>query len=92
MTGLYAVSAVGGVGLAACMAFPGILAWAGIAVIPGLGVLFLAVGVTAIVIEIFKDNKIADWLERTFWGRLPAERLLNEKAEQTAYLELIPKA
>ena len=92
MFGLYAVSAVGGVGLSACMAFPGILAWAGIAVIPGLAVLFLAVAVTAIVIEIFKDDKIEDWLERTFWGTLPAEHFSNEKAEQTAYLELIPKA
>jgi hypothetical protein len=61
---LYGVSAVLGVTIAVgtlgISALAGLTAW--------LPVLFVALVVIIVLIEIFKDNKIQDWLERTLWG------------------------
>jgi hypothetical protein len=63
MFGLYLSSAaVGGV-LAIGVAFG--LVTGGVAI-----VLFIVLVALAVLIELFKDNKIQDWLERTLWGNI----------------------
>lgn len=61
MGGLYMASA--GLSLFAVAAFA--LGWTGI----GLLAVAFAI-IVAVMIEYFKDNKVQDWLERTYWGKL----------------------
>jgi hypothetical protein len=62
MMTLYVLSA--GVGLA--VAF-GALGWS-LLLTAWLPVLFVVLVVVVVLIEVFKDNKLEDWLERTLWG------------------------
>ena len=64
MAVLYGTSAVLGVAVAV-----GTLGLASLAALTAwLPLLFVALVVIIVLIEIFKDNKIQDWLERTLWG------------------------
>jgi len=61
MFGLYAASAATGTVLAVGLA-AGLIS-GGVAI-----VLLIILVALAVIIELFKDNKIQDWLERTLWG------------------------
>jgi amino acid transporter len=61
---LYTASA--GLGLAVAVGSLGIASLA--ALTAWLPVLFVLLVVVIVLIEVFKDNKIQDWLERTLWG------------------------
>jgi hypothetical protein len=82
MAALYVGAAVAGATLSLFLAFP---AYFALATIPVIGWLFAAVIVIGILIEIFKDNALQDWLERTCWGILPDKRYRDEAEEQAAY-------
>ena len=73
MAALYLGSAAFGVGAVIAFAF----AATGVGIV--LVLLFVLV---TVLIELFKDNKVQDWLERTLWGRLASERYQTMDAEQ----------
>lgn len=67
----------GVLGLSAMVAFG--LAATGVGI-----VLVVLVIVIAVLIEVFKDNKVQDWLERCYFGRFePAERYQNAELEMS---------
>jgi len=70
----WAYRASAGLGVAAAIAF--IAGWAGIGIL--LAVLFIAI---TVAIELYKDNKLQDWLERCLWGKLAAERYSDVETE-----------
>jgi hypothetical protein len=71
----YGVSA--GLGLTILIAF----SYAGpVGIAVGVICLALLLGVT-VLIELFKDNKLQDWLERCFWGILVDQRYRNLDVE-----------
>lgn len=72
LMGLYVVSA--GLGVVMLFAF-------GLGLVFGIVVVLLFV-VVAVLIELMKDNKLQDWLERSAWGTLPGSRYPSLEAEQ----------
>jgi hypothetical protein len=79
---LYGVSA--GVGLAVALGSLGI--WA--ALTSWLPILFIVLVVVVVLIEVFKDNKIQDWMERTLWGEYRDEYKKNNDPYQSTELEM----
>lgn len=69
---VYRASAAVGVLAAAAILF----GWTGI----GLLLFGILIAVT-LVIELFKDNKLQDWLERCVWGKGPAPRYASGEEE-----------
>lgn len=81
--GLYGMSAV--LGISAMIAFSG---WGALifgAAATGVGiVLVILVIVIAVLIEVFKDNKIQDWLERCYFGEFEqADRYRDTEMEMS---------
>ena len=86
LTFAYGVSALVGGSLSIALLGSAFL---GAAVIPVIGVLILLlIGVT-VLIEYLKDNKIQDWIERSPWGKLIAERYKTfEESQQQLKLAI----
>ena len=52
------------------------------AAIPLIGLLVALIIGISLLIEYIKDNPVQDWLERTQWGKLPAQRYPDFETEQ----------
>ena len=52
------------------------------AAIPLIGILVAIIVGISLLIEYIKDNPVQDWLERTQWGILPAQRYADFETEQ----------
>ena len=71
MMWLYRGSAVVGFSLAVAVSFYGFL---GAFAIPIIGLLVALMISIAVLIEIYKDTSLQDWLQRCAWGRLSSQR------------------
>ncbi len=77
---LYVGSAVGSVGAVVAFSTLGPMIFGAAAT--GVGIAFVVVVILiALAIEIFKDNKIEDWLERCHYGRLVGEKYQDPEIE-----------
>jgi hypothetical protein len=74
LMGLYSLSAIVG-GALTYFIFIG-------AAIPIIGLLVAIIIGISLLIEYVKDNPVQDWLERTQWGILPAQRYPDFETEQ----------
>jgi hypothetical protein len=50
-----------------------------------LPILFIILVVVVVLIEVFKDNKIQDWMERTLWGTYRDEYDKKDAHQSTEY-------
>lgn len=82
MAALYGGAAIAGGTLGVFLAYSPYIPFA---TLPVIGLLFAVVITLGLLIEIFKDNELQNWLERCCWGELPAQRYKNEATEQAAY-------
>ena len=76
MFGMYLISSLAGVGLAASVLFLS-LVWTGF--------FFVFVVLISIAMMVWGDGVHHAWLDRCWWGRLIDERYLDEKIEMQQY-------
>ena len=77
MAALYLGSTLLGGGAAVLLLFAGSVAWAGPL---ALVLVALLMGI-AVLIELFKDNKVQEWLKRCWWGNGPDAKYPNLETE-----------
>lgn len=77
MAALYFTSAGLGLGAATLLLLTGMFAWAGPL---ALVLIALLIGV-AVLIEMFKDNKVQEWLKRCWWGNGPDAKYRDVETE-----------
>ena len=77
MAALYFASAGLGLGAATLLLLTGMFAWAGPL---ALVLIALLIGI-AVLIELFKDNKVQEWLKRCWWGNGPDAKYPDLESE-----------
>jgi len=79
LAALYFASAGLGVGAAGLLLLAGTVAWAGPVALILIGLLIAV----AVLIEYFKDNKIQEWLKRSWWGNGPDAKYADVNIEMS---------